>query len=240
LSVGVGTFPDMTEPSHLRATRLAYDTVAADYAETLRSALTAQPYDRALLGIFAELIRAAGGGPVADIGCGPGRITTHLDSLGLDAFGIDLSPSMVTLARRAYPGMRFDEGSMLELDLADGMLAGVVAWYSVIHTPPEQLSIVFAELHRVLRPGGLLLLAFQVGDATPVHVEHAYGHDVSAVAYRLPPSRIAQMLGAAAFFVDATMVREPGDDEKVQQAYLLAMKTESDRANPTRPRRTDR
>jgi SAM-dependent methyltransferase len=181
-----------------------------------------------MLGIFAELIGAAGGGQVADIGCGPRRITTHLDSLGLDVLGIDLSPAMLAQARQAYPGLRFNEGSMLDLDPAEGTLAGVVAWYSIIHTPPERLSAVFAEFHRVIRPGGLLLLAFQVGDATPVQLERAYGHEISAVGYRLPPEMISALLDTAGFAVDSTMIREPGLNEKVQQAYLLATKTMND------------
>ena len=117
----------MTEPSYLRATRAAYDTVAVDYAKLLRTALAAKPLDRAMLATFAELVQATGAGPVADIGCGPGRVTTHLHSLGLSTFGVDLSPSMVAVARRTHPGLRFDEGSMMALDLTDGTLGGIVA-----------------------------------------------------------------------------------------------------------------
>ncbi|MGO4860223.1 hypothetical protein AB4074_23475, partial [Arthrobacter sp. 2MCAF14] len=75
----------MTEPSDLHATRAAYNTVAADYAELLRNELDTKPFDRAMLGAFAELVRSSGGRAVADIGCGPGRITAYLDSLGLAA-----------------------------------------------------------------------------------------------------------------------------------------------------------
>jgi SAM-dependent methyltransferase len=176
-----------------------------------------------MLGLFAEQLAAAGG-PVADIGCGPGHVTAHLHSLGLAVIGIDLAPSMVNQARRGYPDLRFDVGSMLELDLVDGSLAGVVAWYSIIHLPPDELPQVFAQFHRVLRPGGRLLLAFQVGDATPLHLERAFGHEISAVAYRLPPALITEMLRGAGFVVDTTMVREPGGRERVQQAYLSAIK----------------
>jgi predicted TPR repeat methyltransferase len=95
---------DITEPSYLRTTRTFYDTVAVDYAERYKTALEAQSLGRALIAAFAELVRAAGAGPVADLGCGPGRVTAHLHSLGLTAFGVDLSPAMVALARRAVPG----------------------------------------------------------------------------------------------------------------------------------------
>jgi trans-aconitate methyltransferase len=75
------------------------------------SSLDDRPIDRALFAAFAELVRAGSNGPVADIGCGPGRVTILLSRLGLDAFGIDLSPGMLALARRTYPQLRFEEGS---------------------------------------------------------------------------------------------------------------------------------
>jgi SAM-dependent methyltransferase len=129
-------------------------------------------------------------------------VTAHLGSLGLEVFGIDLSPGMVAVARRTYPGLRFEQGSMTALDVADGALGGIVAWYSIIHTPPERLPAVFAEFRRVLAPGGHALLAFQAGDER-VHLRHAYGHDISLVAYRLPPDRIAELLIRAGFEVQS-------------------------------------
>jgi hypothetical protein len=53
----------MTEPAYQQATRVAYDTVAVDYAEPLRTELERKPLDRAMLGTFAELVQASGGGP---------------------------------------------------------------------------------------------------------------------------------------------------------------------------------
>jgi SAM-dependent methyltransferase len=213
----------MTEPTYLRTTRAAYDTVAVDYAELIGTEFVAKPLDRALLAAFAELVRADDVGPVADLGCGPGRVTAHLHDLGLTAFGVDLSSAMVAVARRAHPSLRFDEGSMTALDLADGVLGGIVAWYSIIHTPPERLPLVFAEFHRVLGPGGHVLLAFQVGDGR-VHLEQAYGHALSLDAYRLSPDRVAELLSRAGLVVVTRILREPDGPEKVQQGYLLARK----------------
>jgi len=222
VSAAAGTVHGVIEPSYLTDTRAAYDTVAVNYAELTRAELAGKPLDRAMLAAFAELVRSAGAGPVADLGCGPGRIAAHLRSLGVDAFGVDLSPGMIAVARRDYPDLRFDEGSITALDLADGALAGIVAWYSVIHTPPEHLPVVFAEFHRVLAPGGHLLLAFQAGDER-VHIEHAYGHTLSSLhAYRLHPDRVAGQLRDAGFVVHARLLREPGEREKTPQAYLLA------------------
>ncbi|HSE08007.1 MAG TPA: class I SAM-dependent methyltransferase [Nocardioidaceae bacterium] len=220
----------MTEPSHIVATRAAYDTVAVDYAALLDGALARMPMDRAMLGVFAELVRTSGGGRVADVGCGPGRITTYLDSLGLDAFGLDLSPAMVEVARSRYPQLSFDVGSLSALELPDGSLAGVVAWYSIIHTPPERLPQVFAELRRVLAPGGHLLLAFQAGDDEPAHRNQAYGHPVSLVSFRLSPDRVADRLGEAGFVLHSRVIREAeGEYEKTPQAYLLLRRPTADK-----------
>lgn len=213
----------MIEPSYVRATRAGYDAVAADYSEWVSDDLAAKPLDRALLAAFAELVHADGAGPVGDLGCGSGRVTAHLRSLGLSAFGVDLSPAMVVLARRAYPGLRFDEGSITAVDAADGALGGIVAWYSIIHTPPEKLPVVFAEFHRALAPGGHLLLAFQVGDK-PRHLAEAFGHVVSLDFYRFQPDRVAQLLHEAGLAVIARLLREPDETERVQQAYVLARK----------------
>lgn len=213
--------PGMNECADLRATRESYDLVAVDYEKLVRDELAAIPMDRAVLAVFAELVQATGSGPVADVGCGPGRITAHLHSLGCDVFGVDLSARMIAVARGRHPELRFETGSMTALDLADGSLHGLAAWYSVIHTPPDLLPTVFAEFRRVLAPGGQLVLAFQVGDER-VHLEQAYGHPVSIDAYRLVPDRIAELLTDAGLLVHTRIRREAAGRERSPQAYLMA------------------
>ncbi|MGK4581563.1 class I SAM-dependent DNA methyltransferase [Kitasatospora sp. HPMI-4] len=212
----------MTEPSFPHTTQAAYDAIAAVYAERFRDELERQPLDRAMLSSFAEVMQAAGIGPVADLGCGPGRVTAYLDSLGLDVFGVDLSPSMVELARQEHPGLRFEVGSIAALGQADGALGGVLARYSIIHTPPERVPEVFAEFHRVLAPGGHLLLAVQVSDEPLIPVQE-FDHKVS-LAYRWSPDRLAELLRAAGLVEVARLLREPNEGERFQQAYLLARK----------------
>ncbi|MFI0816962.1 class I SAM-dependent DNA methyltransferase [Streptomyces sp. NPDC021098] len=217
----------MTEPSDLLTTRTFYDTIADDYAEMFKSDLDDKPLDRAMLGAFAELVRQGGeaAGPVADLGCGPGRTTAYLHSLGLDVFGVDLSPGMLAVARREHPELRFDQGQMTGLDLPDGALGGIVTYYSLIHTPAERLPAVLAEFHRLLAPGGHLLVGFQVGDE-PLRVAEPFGHPVSLDFRRLSPDAIAGLLDAAGFAIRVRHVREPEGREVVPQAILLARKPE--------------
>ncbi|MFI6586770.1 class I SAM-dependent methyltransferase [Embleya sp. NPDC050493] len=227
----------MIESDFLHATRVSYDAIATEYIEFARTDLANKPLDRAQLAAFAELVRTADAGTqsVADIGCGTGRITAHLRDLGLDVFGIDLSPGMIAAARGEHPDLRFEVGSMTDLDLADDSLGGLVAWYSIIHVPVEQLPGVFAEFHRVLAPGGRLLLAFQVGDE-PLRLTEAFGRSVSLDFHRRQPERIAQLVTDAGLTMHAQMIREPDPGESVrpaQQAFLLARKPLPDRRRLT-------
>ncbi|QTE00188.1 class I SAM-dependent methyltransferase [Streptomyces cyanogenus] len=204
--------------------RTFYDAIAEDYAAHFRDPLAERPLERALLAAYAEQVGP--GGQVADLGCGPGAVTAYLAELGLSVFGLDLSASMVAVARRDFPGLRFEQGSMRELPLADGSLAGVVSWYSSIHTPVDELPDLFAEFHRVLAPGGRLLLAFQVGDV-PLRLDRPFGHDVILDFHRRHPEQMAELLVQAGFTLRSSTVREPEvtrGESPVPQAFLLAQK----------------
>lgn len=207
----------MAASSHLNATAAAYDAVAVRYAELFRDALDHLPLDRAMLAAFADSVRAGGGGPVAELGCGPGRTTAHLRDLGLDVRGVDLSPVMIGLARETYPGLRFEVGSMDALDLADGELAGVLSWYSLIHTPPSEVPLYIAEFRRVLAPGGHLLLGFFESEGEPVT---PFDHKV-APAYRWPIDALAGVARDAGFTEVGRMLREPREDERFRRGHLL-------------------
>jgi SAM-dependent methyltransferase len=204
----------------LADTRDSYDTVAPSYAELLRARLGDEPYLRASLAVFAEAVSAGGGGPVADVGCGPGHITAELDKLGLDAFGIDLSPAMVEAARREHPGLRFEVGSMTALDLADASLAGLLAFWSLIHVPDEAIPGVFGHFRRVLRPGAPLLVGFHVGDESRLKTEGYGGHPMKVYVHRRTPERVADWLRDAGFRIEAQLLCDP--DERSPQGLVFA------------------
>ncbi|MEU2909754.1 class I SAM-dependent methyltransferase [Streptomyces massasporeus] len=213
----------MTEPSHLAAVRESYDTVAADYARRVPEPAELDPVSRAMLAAFAELTAPLG--PVADLGCGPGKVTAHLAALGVPVSGVDVSPRMIELARAAYPELRFTVGSMTALDIADGELGGILAYYSTHHTPPQWLPTVFAEFHRTLAPGGRLMLAGHVGNGEHLRPTRAYGdHPVSYESHLLPPERIAELLHEAGLVVTTRVVQEPEGGGKRQSGTFLAYK----------------
>jgi len=181
----------------LADTRDSYDTVAVDYADLTRELLDGLPHLRAALRLFAEEVR----GPVADIGCGPGTITARLHELGVDAFGIDLSPAMIELARSTHPGLRFEVGSMTEP--LDASVGGIIAWWSLIHVPDELVPTVLGHFREALRPNGLLQLGFHVGDRTNLKTQGYGGHPMRVHVHLRRPERVAQWLREAGFTVEA-------------------------------------
>jgi SAM-dependent methyltransferase len=209
--------------SALAAVRESYDTVAATYARRVPEPTEMDPLSRGMLAVFAEAVRDAGRGPVADVGCGPGKVTAHLAGLGVRAFGVDLSSRMVTLARRAHPHLSFVQGSMTALGIGDGTLGGILAWYSTHHTHPDGLPTVFAEFARTLAPGGLLLWGCHIGDEH-LRPDRAYGHPVSYAWHLLPVERVADLLGRAGLTVTARLVQDPLPPLTRRYACLLARK----------------
>ena len=206
-----------------REIRAAYDAVADEYARLLPDLRAEAPLDQAVLGAFVEL--ASGGGCIGDLGCGAGRITSHLSHAGLSVVGLDLSPGMVRAARAAHPELAFAVGDLCALPVRDGGLAGVLSWYSVINLQPEALPLVFAELARVARPDAPLLVAFQCGQGERVDRSAAYGRQVPLTYYRHSIEQVAELLVAAGFSMHATVRREQSlPHETTPQAFVLAVR----------------
>ncbi|MCI3934613.1 class I SAM-dependent DNA methyltransferase [Streptomyces sp. AN091965] len=202
------------------AVRHSYDTVAEEYASRLYDELDAKPLDRALLACLVE--RTEPGAPIADLGCGPGHVASHLVGLGARAVGIDLSPGMVAEARRRHPGVEFREGDLLSLPAENGEFGSAAALYTVIHLTPDELLPAFVEARRVLRPCGLLLVSFHLGTEVR-HLDEWWGHDVDLDFRFLVTDDVTALLEQAGFTVDMRMERAPGPDEApTHRAYVLA------------------
>ena len=135
-----------------RPIRDSYDKIADEYARRLFHELERKPIDRELLDRFAAAVRARG--EVCDMGCGPGHVARYLRDQGTTVFGLDLSPRMIEVARKLNTDISFRSGDMLALDLPDGALAGIAAFYAIVNIPERLLAIVFQEFARVLQPGG--------------------------------------------------------------------------------------
>jgi ubiquinone/menaquinone biosynthesis C-methylase UbiE len=201
-------------------TRHSYDAVAGTYADGLRDELAGKPLDRALLAALLE--QKPAGTTVADLGCGPGHVTGWLAAHGTSAVGIDLSPGMIEVARREQPEAQFRVGDLLSLPADDAEFGAVIAFYSIIHLAPGELPAALAEMYRVLRPGGLALVAFHAG-AEVRHFTDWLGHQVELDFRFYPPAEVTAGLGAAGFTLLARLERAAYPAEvDTRRAYLLA------------------
>jgi ubiquinone/menaquinone biosynthesis C-methylase UbiE len=207
-----------------RSIRGSYDQLADEYARRIFDELKHKPLDRELLDRFAAEV--SGHGEVCDMGCGPGQVACYLRDAGITVFGLDLSPKMLEEARRLSPDIQFREGNMMALDLQDGTLAGITAFYAIVNLPKGYLPSVFREMDRVLRPGGLLLLAFHSGNSV-LHEEELWGRSISMDFFLFQPSEIRQCLEAAGLVVEELIEREPYAPEveyQSRRAYIFARK----------------
>ena len=201
--------------------RESYDSAAEAYAEHLCSELERKPLDRHLLNRFAEDTR--GRGLVADLGCGPGQIAKYLHDQGATVLGIDLSEKMIACASRLYSGIEFRVGDMRKLSLPDAGLAGLVAFYSIVHFGPDELDVVTREFRRVLAPGGLALVSFHIGEQV-VHRDELFGAPVDLDFRSHIPGKVIEALSAARLTVIEHVEREPyeGAEYPSRRCYLLA------------------
>jgi ubiquinone/menaquinone biosynthesis C-methylase UbiE len=154
---------------------------------------------------------------VLDLGCGPGHLTDHLRSLGVDAIGIDMAAEFIAHARAAHPHARYRLGSMTRLDVEDHSVAGILAWYSLVHLPPPDLDDVLAEFRRVTTPAGTLVVGFFDGDEVA-----AFDHKV-VTAYRWPGGEFSARL-ARAGFTEVERQRRPGDGTHRPHAAIAAVR----------------
>lgn len=207
-----------------KSVRESYDQLAEEYTRRISDELPHKPLDRQLLDRFAAAV--AGRGGVCDMGCGPGHVARYLRDAGAVVFGLDLSPQILTQARQLNSDISFLEGNMLALDLPDESLAGISAFYAIVNIPKESLPVVFREMHRVLQPKGLLLLAFHHGDEV-LHEDELWGRTISMDFFLFQTGAIRRLLEDAGFAIEDVVERGPYAPEvehQNQRTYIFARK----------------
>jgi len=209
-------------------TQASYDRVADEYVRRIADELEHKPLDRQLLDRFAA--RVCDVGLACDMGCGPGHVARYLQAHDVQVCGVDLSAELVERARRLNPGIEFQQGDMMALDIPDEAWVGIVAFYSLIHIPRADMVQALRELRRVLRPGGVLLLSFHIGDET-LHLDDWWGEKVCLDFFFFRSTEMASYLTAADFEVEEIVEREPYPEVEHQsrRSYIFARRT---KANP--------
>jgi SAM-dependent methyltransferase len=205
------------------STQTSYDTDAHEYAEKYKDEMDHKPFDRDCLDRLVQEVGESGS--ICDMGCGPGQIARYLHRQGVKTLGVDLSAKMVEEARRLNPEIKFHQGDMLSLPDEAKSWGGIAAFYCIIHIPREQIVDTLREMKRVLKPGGVLLVTFHIGQEVR-HFDKWWEKPVNLDFAFYLPSEMEGWLKEAGFELTETLVREPNPEVEVatQRAYVFARK----------------
>lgn len=198
----------------------SYDAVAAAYSEALLDELIDKPFDIWLL----ERVAALAGGPVMDLGCGPGHITAFLADLGIEVHGLDASSAMVEQARANFPDLDFGVGRFHQLlrPRTAHAWGAIVAWYAFVYLAPSELAATLRQAAATLRPGGLFALALKLGDGVD-HRDELFGVPVDLDLVLHDRDHVLAACTAAGLIVAEWYVRSPVPDEaQMERLYLIA------------------
>ncbi len=191
------------------AVAAAYDARAAEYIALLGDVRQMADADRELIARWRDQTT----GSLLDAGCGPGHWADLLRGGRREVVGIDVSAEMIASARSRFPGARFERASLGALPFADASFGGILAWYSLIHLPPEEIPTALRGLARVLAPGGSLLIGYFPGKEI-----ESFDHAVHA-AYLWPEAALTASLEAAGFAVAERHTRERTASEQSRRPH---------------------
>ncbi|MBN1316982.1 MAG: methyltransferase domain-containing protein [Anaerolineales bacterium] len=200
-----------------------YDNVAEEYGRNFFGEHEKKPQDREILLRLAQEI--GDNTPVWDFGCGPGQTTKFLHDLGVEIAGLDLSEKILEQARLFYPEIHFQKGNMLDLEFEDDSIAGIVAFYAIVHFTTEQVETALMEIYRVLQPGGIFLFTFHIGEET-IHVEEFLDKKIDIEFMFFTTEFINRCLREIGFEEIEILERDPypGVEYQSQRAYVFAFK----------------
>lgn len=207
----------------LRKISSQYDAVAKEYAERFADELGKKLADQEILNRFSKEV--GNRRPIWDFGCGPGQTTKYLKDRGIAISGLDLSEKLLEQARSMNPGICFQRGDILDLEFEDGSIAGVVAFYAIVHFTERQVKEAFQEVFRVLRPGGIFLFTYHVGEER-IHLDEFLGKVVDMDVMFFKTDFISSCLEKCGFHGLEVIERDPypGIEYQSRRAYAFARK----------------
>jgi ubiquinone/menaquinone biosynthesis C-methylase UbiE len=186
-----------------RIVESGYDAIACTYHEQRDRFKSSE-----LLVGFSSLLPS--GGQVLDAGCGSGvPVARFLVNAGFKVTGVDISSSMLELARFHVPEAHFVKMDMRQLDFEAGSFDGICAFYSLFHVPREEHLQVLMGFHRLLRQDGVLL--FSSGRDAWEDIEDFHG---ARMFWSHPDRKVTRKLVVnAGFAVIMSEILEHGGEE---------------------------
>ncbi|HOO56182.1 MAG TPA: methyltransferase domain-containing protein [bacterium] len=200
-----------------------YDALAKEYAEAFSGEHEKKPKDREMLQRFSREI--GDGRPVWELGCGPGHTAEYLRNLGVESSGLDISEKILEQARAVHPGICFRKGNLLGLEFENDSIAGVVAFYAIVHFTEDQTETALREVFRVLQPGGIFLFTYHVGDEI-LHLDEFLQKEIDIDFMFFSSEFILNSLKEIGFEKIEIIEREPypGVEYASRRAYVFATK----------------
>lgn len=143
-----------------------YDVIAEDYAKRFDPIESED--DLIFPNTFLSYLNPNSN--IADIGCGTGFSSGYFQSKGMISEGIDLSKSMIDIAKRNYPNIKFSVGDMRTF-APEKAVDAVWAGYSLFHFEQEFFENTLEEIKTYLKQDGILGIVMQEGEGEIEHVE---------------------------------------------------------------------
>ncbi len=201
----------MTDPRTAIVGR-GYDAMAEAF-DAWRDRIVGDPRQRWLDALASRL---EDGARVLELGCGSGLPDTALLAERFRVTGVDISARQVARARGNVPRASFVHADFTSVELEEGSVDAVAAFYSFNHVPRDLLGRTFARAHGWLVPGGYLLTSLGIGDELGW-----YGDFVGAPSYfsSFPPEVNRLLLTEAGFDIvldEVVTMTEPEGDVRFQ------------------------
>ena len=202
----------------------AYKALAKKYHNSFKDEMDQKPYDRQILDQFSKSIKPEG--DICDAGCGPsGHIGKYLQKKGYKITGIDIFPECIEIAKSYEKDISFHCMDMMDTDFESEKFDGIISFYSIIHTPKNEIEHIIREFYRLLKPGGSLLLVVKKGHHEGVIKDDWFeGHPIYFAHFM--ENDLIDHLTENGMVIDFQETRIPYKSEiEVERIYMIAKKT---------------
>lgn len=206
-----------------------YDLAAGAYAKKFLSELDDKPFDRNILDRFNDMLPA--GSLIYDFGCGSGQTTKYInDKYKHRIIGLDFSENTIALAKQNFVDIDFIVDDMLDSKMASESADAILAFHAIVHFTYNEIELVLREWSRLLKPAGISLFCFHVGDEILETVDFLGVSGANATWRFLDPDRVLEIAERVGFTVEETVVRYPykGREHESKRAYIILSKPRQD------------